>query len=225
MFTGIVTDLGEVRSVKPRADNLNRITIYTRYPRAELIEGASISCNGACMTVVEAGEEDARSWFGVDAGDETLRVTTVGRWRHGSKVNLERPLKLGDELGGHLVAGHVDGLATVVERAEINRYGEFRVAHTARARPFHRAEGSVTLDGVSLTVNTVKADTFSVLIIPHTLAGHHLRRSARRRRCQPGSRHHGALRRATDGRALVFRATVKPKTAPLFAALALATTR
>jgi riboflavin synthase len=170
MFTGIVTDLGEVRSVKPRADNLTRVTIYTRYPRAELLDGASIACNGVCMTLVEAGEEDARSWFGVDAAAETLARTTVGRWHHGRKVNLERPLKLGDELGGHLVLGHVDGLATVVERAELTDMVNFVLRTPPELGRFIAPKGSVTLDGVSLTVNTVKADTFSVLIIPHTLA-------------------------------------------------------
>ena len=125
MFTGIVTDMGEVRSVKPRADNLHRITIYCRYPRAELVEGASIACSGVCMTVVDTGEEDGRTWFAVDAAAETLRVTTVGRWRHGARVNLERALKLGDELGGHLVAGHVDGLATVVAREDLTDMARF----------------------------------------------------------------------------------------------------
>lgn len=169
MFTGIVTDMGEVRSVKPRADNLHRITIYCRYPRAELIEGASVACSGVCLTVVDTGEEDGRVWFAVDAADETLRITTVGRWRHGSKVNLERPLKLGDELGGHLVAGHVDGLATLVVREDMTDMARlsFRAPH-ALAR-FIAPKGSVALDGVSLTVNTVEGDTFSVLIIPHTL--------------------------------------------------------
>ena len=124
MFTGIVTDVGEVRSVKPRADNLHRITIFCRYPRAELAQGASIACSGVCLTVVDTGEEDGRIWFAVDAADETLRVTTVGRWRHGSRVNLERSLKLGDELGGHLVAGHVDGLATVIAREDMTDNGE-----------------------------------------------------------------------------------------------------
>ena len=122
------------------------------------------------MTVVEAGEEDARSWFGVDAAAETLARTTVGRWRHGSKVNLERPLKLGDELGGHLVAGHVDGLATVVERADLTDMVNFVLRMPPTLARFIAPKGSVTLDGVSLTVNTVKADTFSVLIIPHTLS-------------------------------------------------------
>ena len=169
MFTGIVTDMGEVRSVKPRADNLHRITISCRYPRPELIEGASIACSGVCMTVVETGEEDGRSWFGVDAADETLRVTTVGRWRHGDRVNLERSLKLGDELGGHLVAGHVDGLARVVAREDMTDMARFVLRAPAELARFIAPKGSVALDGVSLTVNDVDGDAFSVLIIPHTL--------------------------------------------------------
>jgi len=100
MFTGIVTSLGEVRSVKPRADNLHRITIACDYPRAGIDQGASIACSGVCLTVVDTGEEGGRTWFAVDAAAETLRVTTVGRWRQGSKINLERALKFGDELGG-----------------------------------------------------------------------------------------------------------------------------
>lgn len=174
MFTGIVTDMGEVRSVKPRADNLHRITIACDYPRAELIEGASIACAGVCMTVVETGEEDGRTWFGVDAAAETLALTTVGRWRHGAHVNLERSLKLGDELGGHLVAGHVDGLASVVAREDMTDNAPIEMARLALRAPPHLArfiapKGSVALDGVSLTVNEVDGDTFSVLIIPHTL--------------------------------------------------------
>jgi riboflavin synthase len=174
MFTGIVTDMGEVRSVKPRADNLHRITISCDYPRAELIEGASIACAGVCMTVVETGEEDGRTWFGVDAAAETLALTTVGRWRHGAHVNLERSLKLGDELGGHMVAGHVDGLATVVAREDMTDNAPIEMARLALRAPPHLArfiapKGSVALDGVSLTVNEVDGDTFSVLIIPHTL--------------------------------------------------------
>ena len=169
MFTGIVTDVGEVRSVKPHADNLHRITIFCRYPRAELIEGASIACAGVCMTVVGAGEEDGRSWFAVDAADETLALTTVGRWRHGARVNLERPLKLGDELGGHLVAGHVDGLASVVAREDMTDMARFALRAPRELARFIAPKGSVALDGVSLTVNAVEGDTFSVLIIPHTL--------------------------------------------------------
>ena len=174
MFTGIVTDVGEVRSVKPRADNLHRITIACDYPRAELIEGASIACSGVCMTVVGTGEEDGRTWFAVDAAAETLALTTVSRWRHGGRVNLERSLKLGDELGGHLVAGHVDGLATVIVRDDMTDNAPVDMARfVLRAPPqlarFIAPKGSVALDGVSLTVNAVEGDTFSVLIIPHTL--------------------------------------------------------
>ncbi len=169
MFTGIVTDIGVVRSVKPRSENLHRITIACRYPRAGLVDGASIACSGVCMTIVGAGEEDGRAWFAVDAAAETLSVTSVGRWRHGTRVNLERALKVGDELGGHLVAGHVDGLATVTARAEIPDMARFVLRAPAKLARFIAAKGSVALDGVSLTVNAVKADTFSVLIIPHTL--------------------------------------------------------
>ena len=140
MFTGIVTDMGEVRSVKPRADNLHRITIACDYPRAELIEGASIACSGVCMTVVGAGEEDGRTWFAVDAAAETLALTTVGRWRHGTRVNLERPLKFGDELGGHLVAGHVDGARERRCARGHDRHGALCAARAGRAGALHRAQ-------------------------------------------------------------------------------------
>lgn len=169
MFTGIVTDLGEVRSVEPRAGNLHRLSIFCGYPRAELVQGASVACSGVCLTVLDAGEERGRTWFAVDAADETLRVTTVGRWRPGGKINLERPLKVGDELGGHLVAGHVDGIATVVAREDMTNMARFVLRSPAGLTRFIAPKGSVALDGVSLTVNTVEGDTFSVLIIPHTL--------------------------------------------------------
>jgi riboflavin synthase len=174
MFTGIVTDVGEIRSVQPRANNLHRLTIFCRYPRAELIEGASVACSGVCLTVVDTGEENGRAWFAADAADETMRITTVGRWRQGARVNLERPLKLGDELGGHLVAGHVDGLASVVAREDMTDNAAVAMARfVLRAPPelsrFIAPKGSVALDGISLTVNAVEGDTFSVLIIPHTL--------------------------------------------------------
>jgi riboflavin synthase len=174
MFTGLVSDVGEVRSVHPRVNNLHRITIFCRYPRADIAQGASIACSGVCLTVVDTGEEDDRTWFAVDAADETLRVTSVGRWRHGSRVNLERALKLGDELGGHLVAGHVDGLASVVAREDMTdnvsvAMARFRLRAPHELARFIAPKGSVTLDGVSLTVNAVEGDAFSVLIIPHTL--------------------------------------------------------
>ena len=169
MFTGIVTDMGEIRSVTPRANNLNRMTIFCRYPRAGIDEGASIACSGVCLTVVETGEEGGRTWFAVDAADETLRLTTVGRWKKGARVNLERALKIGDELGGHMVAGHVDGLATVVAREDMTDMARFVLRAPPDLSRFIAPKGSVALDGVSLTVNTVEGDTFSVLIIPHTL--------------------------------------------------------
>jgi riboflavin synthase len=170
MFTGIVTDLGEVRSVQPRAGNLQRVTIFSRYLRAEIVQGASIACSGVCLTVVDAGEDSGRTWFAVDAADETLRVTTVGRWRQGSRVNLERPLKFGDELGGHLVAGHVDGIGTVVAREDMTEMARFVLRVPAGLARFVASKGSIAIDGVSLTINAVEGDTFSVLVIPHTLS-------------------------------------------------------
>ena len=170
MFTGIVTDLGEVRSVTPRADNLHRITIATRYPRHEIALGASIACSGVCLTVVDTGEENGRTWFAVDAAAETLALTTVGTWKQGTRVNLERALKVGDELGGHLVAGHVDGLAVVVKREDMTDMARFTLRAPHALSRFIAQKGSVALDGVSLTVNAVTDDTFSVLIIPHTLS-------------------------------------------------------
>lgn len=169
MFTGIVTDLGEVRSVDARANNLSRLTIYTRYPRVELIDGASIACSGVCLTVVGAGEEDGRAWFAADAAAETLAITTVGRWRHGGRVNLERPLRVGDEFGGHMVSGHVDGLASLIDRDDMTDMAKLTLRAPHELSRFIAAKGSVALDGVSLTVNQVQGDTFTVLIIPHTL--------------------------------------------------------
>jgi riboflavin synthase len=169
MFTGIVTDVGEVICVAERAEGLRRLRIACRYPAASLVEGASIACAGACLTVVASGEDVGRSWFAVDAAAETLRLTTGGRWRVGARINLERPLKLGDELGGHLVAGHVDGLAALIKREMLPDMVRMQLrAPTALAR-FIAPKGSVALDGVSLTVNEAAGDLFSVLIIPHTL--------------------------------------------------------
>ncbi|NVO13548.1 MAG: riboflavin synthase [Rhodoplanes sp.] len=169
MFTGIVTDIGTVVAVAPRADDLRRLTIACGYDRTGIVDGASIACSGTCLTVVAAGVDNGRTWFAVDAAAETLRLTTVGRWTVGSRVNLERALKIGDELGGHLVTGHVDGLADLVSREDLGEMARmtFRVP-TTLAR-FVATKGSVTLAGVSLTVNEVAGDTFSVLLIPHTL--------------------------------------------------------
>ncbi len=169
MFTGIVTDIGEVVSVKARADDLHRLKIACRYARASIVDGASIACSGVCLTVVGAGEEDGRTWFAADAAAETLRVTTAGSWRHGSRINLERALKVGDELGGHVVSGHVDGLAELVAREDLTDMARLAFRAPAPLARFVAPKGSVALDGVSLTVNEVAGDTFAVLIIPHTL--------------------------------------------------------
>ncbi len=169
MFTGIVTDIGEVVSVKARADDLHRLKIACRYARASIVDGASIACSGICLTVVGAGEEDGRTWFAADAAAETLRVTTAGSWRHGSRINLERALKVGDELGGHAVSGHVDGLAELVAREDLTDMARLAFRAPAPLARFVAPKGSVALDGVSLTVNEVAGDTFAVLIIPHTL--------------------------------------------------------
>jgi riboflavin synthase len=169
MFTGIVTDIGDVVAVRARGEGLHRLKIACSYERASIVEGASIACSGVCLTVVAIGEDDGRTWFSVDAAAETLRLTTVGGWRHGTKINLERELKVGDELGGHIVAGHVDGLATLLEREDLTEMARLTLRAPAPLARFIAAKGSVALDGVSLTVNEVDGDTFTVLIIPHTL--------------------------------------------------------
>ncbi|MGZ8372969.1 MAG: riboflavin synthase [Rhodoplanes sp.] len=170
MFTGIVTDIGEVIAVAPRAAELRRLTIACRYDRASIATGASIACSGVCLTVVDTGEAGGRTWFAVDAAPETLRVTTVGSWEKGDRINLERSLKIGDELGGHIVTGHIDGLAEVAAREDLSETARFTFRAPAQLSRFIAAKGSVALDGVSLTVNEVAGEAFTVLIIPHTLA-------------------------------------------------------
>jgi riboflavin synthase len=170
MFTGIVTDVGEVLSVEERAEGLRRLVIACRYDAASIDIGASIACSGVCLTAVETAKTGNRDTFAVDAAAETLRLTTVGRWRQGTRINLERSLKMGDELGGHLVSGHVDGLAEVVTREDMTGMARFVLRVPNPLAKFIAQKGSVALDGVSLTVNDVTDDTFSVLIIPHTLS-------------------------------------------------------
>jgi riboflavin synthase len=169
MFTGIVTDVGEVLAVEPRAEGLRRLTIGCSYDRATIALGASIACSGVCLTVVETGEAKGRTWFAVDAAAETLAITTVGRWRQGTRINLERALKIGDELGGHIVAGHADGLAELVSREDLPDMARLAFRAPEAIARFVAQKGSVALDGVSLTVNDVTGEMFSVLIIPHTL--------------------------------------------------------
>jgi len=170
MFTGIVTDIGEIVGLSPRAQGqLHRLRIACRYDRAGIADGASIACNGVCLTVVTSGVEAGRTWFEVDAAAETLGMTTARQWTVGTRLNLERALKIGDELGGHIVAGHADGIATIIRRDDLPDMARFLLRCPRELARFIAVKGSVTLDGVSLTVNTVDDVTFSVLIIPHTL--------------------------------------------------------
>jgi riboflavin synthase len=169
MFTGLVSDIGEIVAVRELAEGLRRLEIACGYPRASISEGASIACAGICLTVVGIGETGGRTWFAADAAAETLKLTTVGRWREGTRINLERPLRLGDELGGHLVAGHVDGVAVVTAREQLTQMARLELRSRHELARLIAPKGSVALDGVSLTVNEVAGDTFSVLIIPHTL--------------------------------------------------------
>ena len=168
MFTGIVTALGTVRDILPLGGSADmRLTITTPWPdTASIPIGASIGCSGCCLTAVEIGPD----WFSADASAETLDRSTLGRWRPGTRVNLERSLRLGDELGGHLVSGHVDGVGEVVSAAP--EHGSTRMVFrvpTDLAR-FIPVKGSIAVDGVSLTVNEVANDAFGVNIIPHTAA-------------------------------------------------------
>jgi len=170
MFTGIVTDIGEIVSLTPTAPGqLHRLRITCRYDRSTIVDGASIACNGVCLTVVASGIEQGKTWFDVDAGAETLGMTTAKHWTVGTRLNLERALKIGDELGGHIVAGHADGIATIAGRDDLPDMARFELRTTRELARFIAPKGSVTLDGVSLTVNTVDDVAFSVLIIPHTL--------------------------------------------------------
>ena len=163
MFTGIITDIGRVRSVR-QTERDRRYEIETVWDVSGIDLGASISHAGCCLTVVEKGE----GWFAVEVSDETLSKTTLGAWVEGGRVNLERAAKLGDEMGGHVVSGHVDGLGRVVSVDPIG--GSHRIVVEAPA-PLHRyiaAKGSITVDGVSLTVNAVDGRSFDLNIIPHT---------------------------------------------------------
>ena len=178
MFTGIVTDMGVVEAVSDHRGSLRRLRIGTVYDADTIALGASIACSGVCLTVVAMGHGTAgKSWFDVDAAAETLARTTVGSWKVGTTLNLERSLKIGDELGGHLVSGHVDGVAEIVARDGVTATSDDAWGPTARftiraprnlAR-FIAEKGSVALDGTSLTVNSVEGDLFSVFLIPHTL--------------------------------------------------------
>ena len=162
MFTGIVTDLGTVRRITPGP--VTRLEIETAYPTAEIALGASVCCSGCCLSVVEKGP----SWMAFEVSGETLSVTTLGAWKVGTRINLERALKVGDELGGHLVSGHVDGVGKLVEQRPDG--GSIRLTFEA-PKPMMRfiaSKGSIAVDGISLTVNEVTDSSFGVNIIPIT---------------------------------------------------------
>ncbi|MBZ8132595.1 riboflavin synthase [Afifella sp. IM 167] len=167
MFTGIITDIGEVVSAHDLAAG-KRFRLATAYDPETVSIGASIACGGPCLTVVEKGA-NGRPWFAVEASSETLARTTIGSWEPGTRVNLERALRAADELGGHLVTGHIDGIAEILERRSDGDMAEFRFAVPDHLSRFIAEKGSVGLDGTSLTVNSVAGATFTVMIIPHTL--------------------------------------------------------
>ena len=169
MFSGIVTDMGELLAAEVLAEGPRRLTIGCSYPAGEIGIGCSIACSGVCLTVVARGGGPDRTRFSVEAAAETLRVTTIGNWQIGRRINLERALRMGEEIGGHLVSGHVDGLAQVIARADVDGSAHLTLRAPAELARFIAGKGSVSLDGVSLTVNEVTGDIFSVLIIPHTL--------------------------------------------------------
>jgi riboflavin synthase len=169
MFTGIVNDLGEVLQVADKAEGLRRLTIKCGYDPDTIDIGASIACSGICLTVVARGRTRQRRFFAVDVAAETLRVTTAAAWKPGTALNLERSLRVGDELGGHMVSGHVDGVAELIAREDLPDMARLFLSAPPELARFIAPKGSVALDGVSLTVNEVKGQRFSVLIIPHTL--------------------------------------------------------
>ena len=169
MFTGIVTDIGRIASVKPLSEGV-RLRIDTAYDPATIAIGASIACAGVCLTVVELPEAGSNQrWFEVEAWEEALRLTTASAWREDTAVNLERALKVGDELGGHIVSGHVDGMAEIVERRDEGDAVRFTLDAPAHLAKFIAPKGSVALDGTSLTVNQVDGTRFDVLLIHHSL--------------------------------------------------------
>jgi riboflavin synthase len=168
MFTGIVSAVGQITEMKPIGQR-RRLVIAAGYDAASIDVGASIANAGVCLTVVGVEKRAAGSLISFDVGAETLAVTTLGTWREGSHVNLERSLRVGDELGGHMVSGHVDGVAEILARRDFDGMAHFRFRAPKDCAKFIAVKGSVALDGTSLTVNAVERDEFEVLLIPHTL--------------------------------------------------------
>ncbi len=169
MFTGLITDVGEVLEIED-AGELRRFGVACHYEAASIPIGASIAHAGVCLTVVDVARNGDRTKISVDVGAETLAVTTLAAWRARDKINLERSLRVGDELGGHMVSGHVDGVAEILARRDFDGMAHFTFRAPAALAKFIAVKGSVALDGTSLTVNAVAGDTFEVLLIPHTLA-------------------------------------------------------
>ena len=169
MFTGLVSDVGTIVSITPKGD-LHRIRIACSYDPKSIALGASIACSGPCLTAVEMGSDKGQAFFEVDAAAETLARTTVGQWKVGTHINLERAMKIGDELGGHIVTGHVDGLGKIVDRRDFDGMAHFDIEAAPELARFIAEKGSVCLDGTSLTVNSVSGNRFTILLIPHTLA-------------------------------------------------------
>ncbi|MCH1542651.1 MAG: riboflavin synthase [Alphaproteobacteria bacterium] len=166
MFTGIITDIGTIAKVTKSGDT--RFDVLTAYDTDTIDMGASIAHSGVCLTVIEKGKGADGDWFAVEASKETLDVTSAGAWQEGTKLNLERALKMGDELGGHIVSGHVDGLAEIIAITPEGDSQRYTFKTSAALMPFIAPKGSVTLDGTSLTVNEVEGLTFGVNLIPHT---------------------------------------------------------
>lgn len=173
MFTGIITDIGQIRSREDRGDT--RLIIATAYDPATIDLGASIACSGACLTVVDKGTDEAGHWFAIDASAETLNCTAPNMWDAGRRLNLERALKIGDELGGHIVTGHVDGVGRMVSLEPMGDSVVITIAAPAAIAAHIAAKGSITVNGISLTVNHVEDQPngeayFTLNIIPHTQA-------------------------------------------------------
>lgn len=169
MFTGLVTDVGEIIGIASHG-HLKRVRIATEYPALSIHKGASIACGGPCLTVVDKGVDDGQQWFEVDVAAETLARTNAHGWHVGTKLNLERSLKMGDEVGGHIVTGHIDAIATIVAIEAFDGMKRFVIEVPKGLARFIAEKGSVSLDGTSLTVNDVDGSRFSILLIPHTLA-------------------------------------------------------
>jgi riboflavin synthase len=169
MFTGIVSDVGEVTEISHLGAR-RRLTVASAYDPKSVGLGASVANAGACLTVVGVESRQGGSTLSFDVGAETLAVTALGELKQGDRINLERPLKVGDELGGHIVSGHVDGIAEILSRRDFDGMAHFRIRVPRDCAKFIAIKGSVALDGTSLTVNEVDDDVFEVLLIPHTLA-------------------------------------------------------